>query len=337
MQQKFLWVIPVVLIGAGILLYSVLQSNPDKTKTDEPAYTGAYTGESYLFVTETDQFSITYTEPSEQARLVYAGMTYDLKQTISASGARYESADGKVIFWEHQGEATLEIDGKTVVEGAVPAQNISESDVTSAVSQPLSYTTWLWKETSYNNNDNETVKPLQTESFVLTFLDDQNFSATTDCNSLTGRYAVSAETNEISFSSIASTRMICPDESQEKIFIKMLEETEGFAINIIMAGEEELVLTTKNNSSRIIFYSSTNTIPAEPETGGVETTENDLIEYEKIIGMTEDQAEIYAEKTTIPFRVIRRDGEDLPATMDYRPGRINATIEKGLVTEYFIE
>lgn len=41
----------------------------------------------------------------------------ELNSAVSASGIRYLSSDEKVEFWEHQGEATLSIDGKQVFVG----------------------------------------------------------------------------------------------------------------------------------------------------------------------------------------------------------------------------
>jgi putative hemolysin/membrane-bound inhibitor of C-type lysozyme len=43
----------------------------------------------------------------------------ELKQAVSASGARYLSADNKVEFWEHQGEATVSVDGKQIFVGKI--------------------------------------------------------------------------------------------------------------------------------------------------------------------------------------------------------------------------
>lgn len=60
-------------------------------------------------------------------------------------------------------------------------------------------------------------------------------------------------------------------------------------------------------------------------------------EHDAIIGMTETEAEAYAEANAVPFRIGSVDGESLPVTMDYRPGRITATIESGVVTEYSVE
>jgi putative hemolysin/membrane-bound inhibitor of C-type lysozyme len=43
--------------------------------------------------------------------------TLPLSQAMSGSGARYLSADGKVEFWEHQGEGRLSVDGKEIFLG----------------------------------------------------------------------------------------------------------------------------------------------------------------------------------------------------------------------------
>ena len=55
------------------------------------------------------------------------------------------------------------------------------------------------------------------------------------------------------------------------------------------------------------------------------------------IWLTEDEALEYAIENNTPFRVTVRDDEMLPATMDYRPGRINAQIEDGLVVSIYVE
>jgi hypothetical protein len=54
-------------------------------------------------------------------------------------------------------------------------------------------------------------------------------------------------------------------------------------------------------------------------------------------GMSEDEAAQVAAENDVMFRVVERDGEPLAMTMDYRPGRINATVEGGVVTSYTIE
>jgi hypothetical protein len=49
-------------------------------------------------------------------------------------------------------------------------------------------------------------------------------------------------------------------------------------------------------------------------------------------GLTEEEAITQAEEADTPYRVIARDGEQFPATMDYNPERINFTVEDGVVT-----
>lgn len=55
------------------------------------------------------------------------------------------------------------------------------------------------------------------------------------------------------------------------------------------------------------------------------------------VGMTVPQAQAQAEVRNTPFRVVMADGEPFAVTMDYRPGRINATVENGVVTSYSVE
>ncbi len=56
-----------------------------------------------------------------------------------------------------------------------------------------------------------------------------------------------------------------------------------------------------------------------------------------LIGKTPEQAMESLGTVNIPFRVVEEDGEPLMVTEDYRPGRINATLDSGLITSYTIE
>jgi hypothetical protein len=56
-----------------------------------------------------------------------------------------------------------------------------------------------------------------------------------------------------------------------------------------------------------------------------------------IIGMTIAEAEVYAEANGVPFRIGSVDGELRPVTLDYRPGRITASVVDGVVTSYSVE
>ena len=54
---------------------------------------------------------------------------------------------------------------------------------------------------------------------------------------------------------------------------------------------------------------------------------------DSFIGLRLAEAEEKAEKADLPHRVVRRDGQDLPVTRDYRPERLNFVVEKGIVTK----
>jgi DNA polymerase II large subunit len=86
---------------------------------------------------------------------------------------------------------------------------------------------------------------------------------------------------------------------------------------------------------------STESMPSEATaTNTTETTDSmsgDTNQAEDYIGLTVAEAEALATANDEPFRVVERDGEMLPTTRDYRPGRINATVEDGTVVAYEVE
>lgn len=53
------------------------------------------------------------------------------------------------------------------------------------------------------------------------------------------------------------------------------------------------------------------------------------------IGLTEEEAVARAEKVNVTFRIVRRDGESFPITMDYSADRMNFEIDDGRVTKAF--
>lgn len=52
-----------------------------------------------------------------------------------------------------------------------------------------------------------------------------------------------------------------------------------------------------------------------------------------VIGMSEQDAIDKLEAAGLTTRVVYRDGQDLPATKDYSPTRVNLWIEKNIVTK----
>ncbi len=63
------------------------------------------------------EIKISYDHGGDSADLFLEGKTYKLHRVISASGARYANKEETVIFWEHQGEAMVELDGKIIEKG----------------------------------------------------------------------------------------------------------------------------------------------------------------------------------------------------------------------------
>ena len=50
-----------------------------------------------------------------------------------------------------------------------------------------------------------------------------------------------------------------------------------------------------------------------------------------LVGMTEEEAGEHAAAHTATVRVVERDGQPLPMTMDYRPDRVNVVVAAGVV------
>jgi hypothetical protein len=55
-----------------------------------------------------------------------------------------------------------------------------------------------------------------------------------------------------------------------------------------------------------------------------------------LVGLGEDEAMAVAKNNGFGVRVIERDGEQFPATMDYRTDRINVVVTDGIVVRAHI-
>ena len=55
------------------------------------------------------------------------------------------------------------------------------------------------------------------------------------------------------------------------------------------------------------------------------------------VGMTEDEALLSASENKIPARVVERNGEGLPVTMDFVPGRQNFFVKDNIVYKVQVE
>jgi heat shock protein HslJ len=142
-------------------------------------------------------------------------------------------SEGKSLF--------LKLNTATLQFGEVVQNFEGEADPSSMT---LDMKTWVWIKTLYNNDT--TVVPEKATAFTLTFKKDGTFSATTDCNSMGGKYTTTNTT--ISFSNIFSTKMFC-EGSQEDKFAAMLQETQDYHFT----PKGELVFSLKFDSGSFIF------------------------------------------------------------------------------------
>jgi len=99
-------IITIVIIILGILAWLYF-SNPKAVVEEE--------GNTFFFACPSGtEIKISYDKESDSASLYVEGKEYKVYPTISASGARYSNDDQTVVFWEHQGEAMVEIDGEVI-------------------------------------------------------------------------------------------------------------------------------------------------------------------------------------------------------------------------------
>lgn len=99
----------IIIIALGILGWSYFL-NPETTDTGN--------GNSFIFDCPSGvEIKISYDKESDSALLYIDGEEHKVHPVISASGARYANDDESVIFWEHQGEAIVEMNGETAYEG----------------------------------------------------------------------------------------------------------------------------------------------------------------------------------------------------------------------------
>jgi heat shock protein HslJ len=108
----------------------------------------------------------------------------------------------------------------------------------------LDMNTWNWISTLYN--DGREILPKTPNEFSLTLSKDGNFTATTDCNSVGGKYT--ADKESLVFSEIFMTERYCQG-SQESEFVSMLENTHFYHFT----SRGELILDLKFDSGSVVF------------------------------------------------------------------------------------
>lgn len=237
-MKKIVLIILFAVLAGGLLVVGMSQSEQSSGRV----VMAEYTSEEFIFRAAEADFSVQYDDSRKFAQVRFEDSVYDLQRLRSASGARYESRDGSVVFWEQGNEAMLEVDGVTVVDQAMFVVNSPDSTPLA-----LSQTSWEWIETIYNND--EVVLPSDPGAFILSFIDGDRFGAQTDCNNVAGTYIL-AETT-ITFNQTMTTKMACNNQTQEQEFSNMLGEVSGVMIDEM----GQLVLMFRYDSGSMIFQS----------------------------------------------------------------------------------
>jgi len=135
----------------------------------------------------------------------------------------------------------LILDPETLQFGEV-AQNFEGEADPSRMS--LSMKTWAWINALYN--DGRTIAPKKSGVFTITFSEGGKFSATTDCNRVSGTYSVNKD--QLSFGPMAATKMYC-EGSEEGDFTKLLTDTQSYQFT----SKGELILDLKFDSGSVTF------------------------------------------------------------------------------------
>jgi len=97
------------------------------------------------------------------------------------------------------------------------------SGAAAASSAELIGTTWQWVSTITPVETFESVEPAR---YTITLASDGSVAAQFDCNRGQGSYEVTD--NRLSFGLFAATRMACPEDSQDSVFMRHLEEVTTF-------------------------------------------------------------------------------------------------------------
>lgn len=91
---------------------------------------------------------------------------------------------------------------------------------------------------------------VQGDAYTLNFAAGNNVSGKGDCNRLTGTYTSDKATGTLSFGPMASTRMMCPNQTQEDLFVRLIGAIDAYKIerNLLMLfsnGELKMIMEKK--------------------------------------------------------------------------------------------
>jgi membrane-bound inhibitor of C-type lysozyme len=143
----------LVLMIAGILFFRSQGEEIDLKNGENKEQ------ESEVFVfhcPSEDTIEITYYKNNDSAKIIFKNEEYLLNRAVSGSGTRYTNEDESVVFWEHQEEAILEVNGETVAEKCqLPGKETNEeqSNVEDSITEYLlTKQDFSWKTKNESQN-----------------------------------------------------------------------------------------------------------------------------------------------------------------------------------------
>lgn len=274
MKKTIITILALALL-AGLILFINNKPAPDNMISAAKTYS--------FTTTDNRAGSISYHDDNyDTATLKIDGEEYILHSVVSGSGSRYANDDETIVYWEHQGEATIEINGLTTTAMIDLGNEVRDTDedcdgrdddcdliINDGVDQDcdgvdqdcdrvnendkvdeihidaLTMYQWQWKET--RDGKGGVTVPRDSKQFIAHFSTDGKFSSTTDCNNLFGSYT--SGDGSITLEPIGATKKACVNETQEISYTAMLQNAEGYMIN----DNGELILTLEPENTTMIF------------------------------------------------------------------------------------
>lgn len=157
---------------------------------------------------------------------------------------------------------------------------------------------------------------------------DGGISVQAGCNTLFGGASIDAGVLTID-GVLASTMMACEPElmDQDQWLAQFLSSSPTVTVT-----DTELTLTSGDTVMTLTPVETVGLYDTPlPEAGDAEAV-TALCEELVAAGATVDEATARGESAGHVLRIVKQDGEPLPATMDFNPGRLNLVVEGDVVT-----
>lgn len=157
-------------------------------------------------------------------------------------------------------ERQFEYDAKRGVSPNRPAvvepEIETDEDLNDSATSTLADDVWYWSNSTLAGIG--TTTPENPSVFAVTFETDGTFSATTDCNSLSGSFVLDEEI--ITIGPIAATKKFCGEETLEASFSGQLSQATSFEIT-----EDNLIINLSEGSGTMYFTSVVGEVVEENE------------------------------------------------------------------------